>query len=317
MAQDIGTMCFNHKLAIVIPAFKAKYLPETLDSIAAQTDQRFCVYIGDDCSPENIGDIVSHYKGIFNYVYQRFDTNLGGKDLVAQWERCIEMTQGEEWIWLFSDDDCMDINCVSEFYRYTENVCNCDLLHYNLKILDASSQVLAHCEFPPFVSSEFLYKNKIGGSIQSFAIEYIFRRRIYNEEGGFENFDMAWGSDTATWMKFGKRGIGTIPNSEVAWRSSGINITSINDDYSMALRKLRASNNFLIWAKSFWREQNKSFDIITDVSFVRRIHGTSQIVSIMDCLKQSENYFRGSLLRKYLLIIAICLYEFASRIIKR
>ena len=76
----------QHKLAIVIPAYKAKYLSETLDSIASQTDKRFCVYIGDDCSPEKIDNIVSQYKDKFNYVYQHFDTNLGGKDLVAQWE---------------------------------------------------------------------------------------------------------------------------------------------------------------------------------------------------------------------------------------
>ena len=53
------------QLAIVIPAYKAKFLPKTLDSIAAQTDKRFCVYIGDDCSPEDIGSIVEPYKGKF------------------------------------------------------------------------------------------------------------------------------------------------------------------------------------------------------------------------------------------------------------
>ena len=49
------------QLAIVIPAYKAKYLPETLDSLVAQTDKRFHVYIGDDKSPEDIETIVKRY----------------------------------------------------------------------------------------------------------------------------------------------------------------------------------------------------------------------------------------------------------------
>jgi glycosyltransferase involved in cell wall biosynthesis len=68
------------QLAIIIPAYKATFLPAALDSIAAQTCQDFTLYIGDDCSPEPIGSIVEQYKDRIELVYQRFDTNLGGKD---------------------------------------------------------------------------------------------------------------------------------------------------------------------------------------------------------------------------------------------
>ena len=97
----------NNQLSIVIPAYKATFLPAALDSIAAQTCQNFTLYIGDDNSPHNLENIVNRYKDEINLVYHRFDANLGGNDLVAQWERCISLTQGEPYIWLFSDDDVM------------------------------------------------------------------------------------------------------------------------------------------------------------------------------------------------------------------
>ena len=122
----------QNNLAIVIPAYKSTFLAAALDSIAAQTCQDFTLYIGDDCSPNNLEEIVDKYRDKINIVYKRFDTNLGGKDLVAQWERCIDTTQGEEWLWLFSDDDVMEKNCVEEFYKTINSNPNVGLIHFNV-----------------------------------------------------------------------------------------------------------------------------------------------------------------------------------------
>ena len=51
-------MTRQNNLAIVIPAYKATFLAAALDSIAAQTCRDFTLYIGDDCSPNNLGDIL-------------------------------------------------------------------------------------------------------------------------------------------------------------------------------------------------------------------------------------------------------------------
>jgi hypothetical protein len=95
------------KLAIVIPAYKGRFLKETLDSIAVQAHKdEFVLYIGDDASPERLDKIVESYQNKVNLVYHRFSENMGGKDLVAHWERCIQLS-AEPFIWLFSDDDLM------------------------------------------------------------------------------------------------------------------------------------------------------------------------------------------------------------------
>jgi glycosyltransferase involved in cell wall biosynthesis len=42
------------ELAIIVPAFRVRFLERTLQSLAAQTDRRFRVYVGDDASPEPV-----------------------------------------------------------------------------------------------------------------------------------------------------------------------------------------------------------------------------------------------------------------------
>lgn len=68
------------KLAIVIPAYKGRFLKETLDSIAVQVHKdEFVLYIGDDASPERLDKIVESYQNKVNLVYHRFSENMGAK----------------------------------------------------------------------------------------------------------------------------------------------------------------------------------------------------------------------------------------------
>lgn len=65
-------------MAIVIPAYKGRFLKETLDSIAVQAHKdEFVLYIGDDASPERLDKIVESYQNKVNLVYHRFSENMG------------------------------------------------------------------------------------------------------------------------------------------------------------------------------------------------------------------------------------------------
>jgi len=303
----------KQKLAIVIPAYKAKFLSETLDSIASQTDKRFFVYIGDDNSPEGISKIVSRYKGKFDYVYHRFENNIGRKNLVAQWERCIDMTQGEDWIWLFSDDDYMDPTCIESFYREIDKNNKIELIRFNVNIVDEKSSIKKECIFPSFVTSTYLFKNKLTGKISVFAVEYIFSRDVYNRLGGFQYFDLAWGSDTATWVKFGEKGIITIPSSRVYWRKSEENITGQSETNEGYLRKFRASNSFLLWSRDYWKSRNVNYDFFIDSIFIRRLHEITSFVPYILCIDSAQTYWGNNKIRRFFLIAVFHLYQLASK----
>ena len=103
------------RLAIVIPAYKTKFLREALLSITSQSDKNFQLYIGDDASPESIAEVVREFSEKLPVKFHRFDENFGKTSLVKHWERCVRMTS-EPWVWIFSDDDLMDADCVAAFF---------------------------------------------------------------------------------------------------------------------------------------------------------------------------------------------------------
>lgn len=242
-------------LAIIIPAYKIDFFRHTLDSLKNQTCKDFTVYIGDDCSPCDFASLVDEYKDSISIVYQKFYTNLGGKDLVAQWNRCLDMSKEEPWLWLFSDDDVMGSRCVELFYKTLEDRTSekHDLYHFDVEIINELNHVIRHSQpFPVLISSLAFYKAKSSARLDCFVVEYVFSRNIYNKVGGFENFELAWGSDIATWIKMGaENGMKTIPGDFVYWRKSDRNITpDLNN--AMVYRKLNIDMDCLNWANNYF-----------------------------------------------------------------
>jgi len=281
----------THRLAIIIPAYKAAFLSAALDSIAAQTCKDFTLYIGDDCSPEPTGDIVEQYRDRIELVYQRFDSNLGGKDLVAQWERCIAMSQDEPYIWLFSDDDVMEPNCVELLLQQIENTKGTyDLYHFDSYRIDENGKFeLLRKPYPSILTSYDYYKGKMLGKYDSYVVENVFSRRIYEQSGGFKNFDLAWGSDVATWCIFSNgKGMCSVPGALVGWRRSSLNITP-SKTRETAERKLMADCAFLCWAYSFYHHETDIWQVnrtrfVTSVCQYKKKVGSS-------CLKEASRLF--------------------------
>lgn len=263
----------KNKLAIIIPAYKATFLREAILSIASQTCKDFTLYIGDDCSPYNLKSIIEPFESQLNIIYKRFDENIGGTNLVAQWKRCIDLAQEEEWLWLFSDDDIMESDCVQNFYKTIEETnFKYDIYHFDVNIINNKWEIIrTPPQYPQNLDAFTYYKNKLLGNLISLVVENIFSRKIYNQTGGFEVFDLAWGSDTATWVKFAaSKTMYTIPNSKILWRSSEENI-SPNNTNSIVIRKIKALNDFLSWAYQYFQHYGKNVTLINIRAFIKRM----------------------------------------------
>lgn len=265
-------------LAIIIPAYKDTFLDEAVQSVASQTCKDFTLYIGDDSSPHNLKKIVSKYDDKVNLVYHRFETNYGGKDLVAQWERCIALSKGERWIWLFSDDDVMEPNCVETFYEAIKATAF-DVYHFNVKVIDGESNLKSiPPSYPKVISSYEFYKKKMSGKIMSLVVENIFSRDIYIRAGGFQNFDLAWGSDTATWVKFAfDKGLYTIPAAHVLWRSSDQNISPDNSGIIVE-RKVNALLEYFNWSHGFFKSKGINCSLFNLYAFTSRLRYFKQFM---------------------------------------
>ena len=237
------------RLAIVIPAYKSVFLDKTLSSIASQNCKDFTVYIGNDFSPYDLKAKIEPYRDLIDICYIEFEENLGGKDLVAHWERCIDMIRDEEWIWLFSDDDLMDPGCVDRFYSVLAQNPLSDIFHFNVTQIDANDNLIRDLSsFPRIMTCEEYLERRLKGNLYSFVVEYIFRRSHFMEMGRFENFDLAWGSDDATWIKLSNRnGIFNIDSAKVYWRESQFNISPNYSNPEILNRKFASQVAFAKW----------------------------------------------------------------------
>lgn len=296
------------QLAIVIPAYKAQFLPKVIESLCKQTCKKFHVYIGDDCSPENISSIVGKYTDTINISYVRFSTNMGGQDLVAQWNRCIDMVQDEEYIWFFSDDDVADPQCVELFYNEIEKNGKKDLYRFQTDIIDENGNHIYPNDYPQndypqvMTADEYIIK-RFTYKISSFIVEYIFRRERFEEVGRFQNFDLAWGSDDATWFKMALRdGINIIDGARVHWRLSGFNI-SPNVSESILLRKLDAQLNYMNFITN-----NASYSFKLEIArfnyWLHIVHVAGKYLDtkkLFPYLDRYENYFGKNIIGKLII----------------
>lgn len=236
-------------LAIVIPAWKPDFLADCLRSFAIQSDTGFRVYVGDDASPSDLAAIVGEAGLGDRLIYHRFSENLGARDLVGQWRRCIGLVQDEPWVWLFSDDDLASPDCVAAFRRNLARQPAAVLHRFGLQRIDARGAVLRTLARRRFSSPQDFLDARMREGCESYAIEYVFLRTAYERVGGFEGFDLAWGADDSLWLKLSaERPPSDIPDGIVSWRESDRNI-SPDQSPKVVVRKAMARLAFLVWLK--------------------------------------------------------------------
>jgi glycosyltransferase involved in cell wall biosynthesis len=220
-------------IAIVIPFYKIFFFEDTLQSLANQTDKRFRIYIGDDASPDDISNLLLKYTGQFDFEYFRFSNNLGGKSLVKQWERCIDLVKDEKWLMVLGDDDVLENNCISLFYENLYEIEKQDIkvIRFATVVIDKEGNEITKLHTHPQLelSIDFLIRKFKGGTRSSLS-EYLFKledlKRIK-----FKDIPLAWYSDLLAVLEVSNFGnIFTINDSKVYFRLSGQNITSQTDN---------------------------------------------------------------------------------------
>lgn len=210
--------------SFIMPAYKAEFIKESVDSILRQTCHDLELIIVDDCSPEPVGEIVRNYTDS-RMTYYRNEQNLGGKDLVAQWNKCLEYAKGE-WVILATDDDIYAPTFLETFMRQHEDHPEADLFRARIGLIDENGRItdIERCQEEYVSPVHFFYE--INAGMKGGVPQHIFRREKLVRNGGFVSFPKAWASDDATAIMLSDNGVLFSQKPLVFFRYSGQNIST-------------------------------------------------------------------------------------------
>ena len=245
----------GYSFTFVLPAYKGKYLKESINSILAQDYTDFELIVVDDCSPDSIREVVDSYDDK-RVSYYRNEQNIGGKDLVAQWNHCLEYAKGD-YVILATDDDLYEPNFLSTFVPLIEKYPDVNLFRARILQVDSRNEIkyIDSCykEYLSPVGFRYHLMHGMKGGIP----QYIFKRSALVEKGGFVNFPKAWASDDATALMMSDRGVVNSQEHLVRFRWSDINISG---DSKYGLEKFMARLQFSRWLQQQRVETNDMAD---------------------------------------------------------
>ena len=104
----------KHKFTIAIPVYnRPEYLRQAIRSCLAQTVPDFEIVVSDDCSPDDLGSVVSSF-GDSRISYHRSMERLGA---ARNHQLSVSLSQGEYVVNLHSDDLLLPTYLESAHYK--------------------------------------------------------------------------------------------------------------------------------------------------------------------------------------------------------
>ena len=243
------------KYSITIPAYKAKFLSECLESVLSQTYDDYEVIILNDCSPEDIKGIVegvSSHKNGNKIRYYENEINVGAVDVVDNWNKLLELVKGD-YVICMGDDDKLHPDCLRQYARMIEKYPNCDVFHVRTEIIDENSSKIALQSERKEVESayEMLWHGICGKRVQ-FIGDFLYKSMTLKRKGGFYYMPLAYTSDWITCMMIGKEnGIVDLNDVLFYYRSSSQTITS--------------TGNRRLMIDAWWKYKDWILDFLKDI----------------------------------------------------
>ena len=232
------------KYSFVLPAYKASYLKESIDSILGQTYTDFELIIVNDASPEDLDSIVNNYDDK-RIQYYKNEKNIGGQDLVAQWNYSISYATGV-YLVLASDDDVYALDYLEKMDTLVMKYPDVKVFRPRVNRVDHTGRIFQIDGFAGeyLTQLECLYLWTCD-ALRSGIPFVIFNRQALMEIGGFVNYPLAWFSDDATILKLSYNGIGVYTEKSLfTFRFSNENISTAKNNKRTLTGKLRATRLF-------------------------------------------------------------------------
>ncbi len=231
-------------VTIAIPAYKDKWLAEAIESALNQDYENIELIIVDDHSPFGLEKIVTPYLKDSRVRYYYNEKNLGKESIVNNWNRCVDLAEGEFFV-LLCDDDILLPNFVSSLLSLSIKYAECNVFHGRRSVLDnltgqekEDNLWPEYEDFTSFMSAE--YHNQRRHTIT----EFLYRTSLLKKEK-YEVFPIGFFSDNATILKLSRYG-GIASSKEVLciFRKSEDHISG---NYKYEFEKAKAAISYYSW----------------------------------------------------------------------
>lgn len=238
-------------ISFVMPAYKARYIRLAIESIVNQTNPGWELIIVDDCSPEDLKFVVEEFRDE-RIRYVRNEHNIGGSNLVNQWNHSISFARGE-WIVLAADDDVYASTFCEECMRLVEKYPGVDLVRSRVLQIDEQGNPLwDDGTLSEFTNKyEFLHDWLVAKAFTCIG-NYMFRKEALMALGGFMDFPCAFGSDIATPIALSINGVANTKDMLFSFRQSTQHLSS---DSSRFVEKLAGITQLSRWLRAIDYEE--------------------------------------------------------------
>lgn len=242
-------MTTTTKFSVTIPAYKDRYLKETIDSILAQTYQNYEIVIVNDASPYDLDSIVNQYTDPRIHYFKN-KQNCGAKNVVDNWNICLSHAIGEYLICM-GDDDNLTPRCLQDFADLIVKYPDLDLFHARSETIDDNSHfVCVSEERPEWESVYSLMYNPRNTHLG----DWLFKTETLRKNGGFYKLPYGWQSDDiSAFMAAANHGVANT--KEVGFQYRG-NALSISHDLTCIEDKIDAVKASVRWRLNFVAEKH-------------------------------------------------------------
>lgn len=232
------------KVSFIMPAFKARFFEDALCSIVEQSVSDWELIVVDDFSSENLEGIVKKFNDS-RITYFRNERNIGGTDLVAQWNHSISFANGD-YIVLAADDDLYLPDFCREVIRLAEKYPQADLIHSSVEQIGENGEHLYDDSILPEFISRYEYLNWwLTGRSFTCIGNFAFKRSALLGMGGFINFPCGFGSDIATPIQLSFNGVANTNAMLFKFRQSDKHLSADSSKFKEKLEGISQLSEFL------------------------------------------------------------------------
>lgn len=217
------------KFTIAIPAYKKEYLSEAIQSCIIQTYVNFEIVIVDDASPFNLKNIVDSFRDC-RIQYYRNEKNVGALNVVANWNKCLELASGD-YIICMGDDDVLCPDCLNTYIALINKYPGLGVYHAWTEIIDEHSNFIdIQSQRPEWESVYSLIWHRWECRKAQFIGDFLFDCDFLRSSGGFFYLPLAWASDDITAIiAAAKKGIANTQKICFKYRVNSLTISNTGD----------------------------------------------------------------------------------------